>query len=181
MVLRSLISAAVFTGIVISAIHMGGSVASFIDIPSLTLVLGCLAAGTTWSFSFDQIANAFRVALQGNANESKARQAHLVFVKMSDFSIGAGLIGTLIGLVQMLKNLDDPTVIGPAMAVALLTLLYGIILGAFVFRSMANICLSQNNLLQREERHGFISLHMAIVCLFVTLFVFFTMLLAMTG
>ncbi len=36
-----------------------------------------------------------------------------------------GMIGTLIGLVQMLQNLEDPTKIGPAMAVALLTTFYG--------------------------------------------------------
>jgi chemotaxis protein MotA len=36
-----------------------------------------------------------------------------------------GMIGTLIGLVQMLQNMSDPTAIGPAMAVALLTTLYG--------------------------------------------------------
>ena len=35
------------------------------------------------------------------------------------------MIGTLIGLVQMLQNLSDPTSIGPAMAVALLTTFYG--------------------------------------------------------
>ena len=36
-----------------------------------------------------------------------------------------GMIGTLIGLVKMLGNMDDPTAIGPSMAVALLTTLYG--------------------------------------------------------
>ena len=39
-----------------------------------------------------------------------------------------GMIGTLIGLVQMLQALDDPSSIGPAMAVALLTTLYGAII-----------------------------------------------------
>jgi chemotaxis protein MotA len=39
-----------------------------------------------------------------------------------------GLIGTLIGLVQMLRSLDDPSRLGPAMAVALLTTFYGTIL-----------------------------------------------------
>jgi len=39
-----------------------------------------------------------------------------------------GMIGTLVGLVQMLSNMDDPKSIGPAMAVALLTTLYGAIL-----------------------------------------------------
>ncbi len=42
-----------------------------------------------------------------------------------------GMIGTLIGLVQMLQALDDPASIGPAMAVALLTTMYGAIM-AFV-------------------------------------------------
>ncbi len=44
------------------------------------------------------------------------------------FGPAFGMIGTLIGLVQMLQNLDDPTKIGPSMAVALLTTLYGSIL-----------------------------------------------------
>ena len=39
-----------------------------------------------------------------------------------------GMIGTLIGLIQMLKNLNDPSTLGPAMAVALITTLYGAVL-----------------------------------------------------
>ena len=38
------------------------------------------------------------------------------------------MIGTLIGLVQMLANMEDPKTIGPAMAVALLTTLYGAVI-----------------------------------------------------
>lgn len=49
-----------------------------------------------------------------------------------------GLIGTLIGLVQMLGRLDDPSSIGPAMAVALLTTLYGAILAHMVFLPLAS-------------------------------------------
>ena len=48
-----------------------------------------------------------------------------------------GMIGTLIGLVQMLGALDDPSNIGPAMAVALLTTLYGALLANVVFLPMA--------------------------------------------
>jgi chemotaxis protein MotA len=39
-----------------------------------------------------------------------------------------GMIGTLVGLVQMLANMSDPASIGPAMAVALLTTLYGAVI-----------------------------------------------------
>jgi chemotaxis protein MotA len=43
------------------------------------------------------------------------------------------MIGTLVGLVQMLANMDDPKAIGPAMAVALLTTLYGAMMANMVF------------------------------------------------
>ena len=48
-----------------------------------------------------------------------------------------GLIGTLVGLVQMLAALDDPSSIGPSMAVALLTTFYGALLGTVVLSPLA--------------------------------------------
>ena len=48
-----------------------------------------------------------------------------------------GLLGTIIGLVQMLKNLNDPSSIGPAMAVALITTFYGSLLSNLVFLPLA--------------------------------------------
>lgn len=49
-----------------------------------------------------------------------------------------GMIGTLIGLVAMLKNLDDPSSIGPSMAVALITTFYGSVLANLIFIPMSN-------------------------------------------
>ena len=51
-----------------------------------------------------------------------------IFKAMGDVAPAMGMIGTLIGLVQMLSAMEDPKSIGPAMAVALLTTLYGAIL-----------------------------------------------------
>lgn len=48
-----------------------------------------------------------------------------IFKAIGDSAPAMGMIGTLIGLVQMLSSMDDPKSIGPAMAVALLTTLYG--------------------------------------------------------
>jgi chemotaxis protein MotA len=48
-----------------------------------------------------------------------------------------GMIGTLIGLVGMLQSLDDPTTIGPKMAVALLTTFYGSLLANLIFIPIA--------------------------------------------
>lgn len=49
-----------------------------------------------------------------------------------------GMIGTLIGLVIMLKNMDDPAAIGPGMAVALLTTMYGAIIANAVALPLAD-------------------------------------------
>ena len=49
-----------------------------------------------------------------------------------------GMVGTLIGLIQMLQNLDDPSAIGPAMAVAMLTTFYGALFANLVFLPFAN-------------------------------------------
>jgi len=47
------------------------------------------------------------------------------------------MIGTLIGLINLLKSLDDPSKIGPAMAVALITTFYGSILANFICTPIA--------------------------------------------
>ncbi len=60
-----------------------------------------------------------------------------VFKAMGDSAPAFGMIGTLIGLVQMLGSMDDPSKIGPAMAVALLTTLYGALLANFLFIPLA--------------------------------------------
>ena len=53
------------------------------------------------------------------------------------FAPALGLIGTLIGLVQMLGSMEDPSSIGPAMAVALLTTFYGALFANVVFTPIA--------------------------------------------
>lgn len=51
-----------------------------------------------------------------------------VFKAIGDVAPAMGMIGTLIGLVQMMSNMSDPKAIGPAMAVALLTTFYGAVI-----------------------------------------------------
>ena len=48
-----------------------------------------------------------------------------IFTTLGTFAPALGMIGTLIGLVQMLQTMEDPSTIGPSMAVALLTTFYG--------------------------------------------------------
>ncbi|MBU0991820.1 MAG: MotA/TolQ/ExbB proton channel family protein [Proteobacteria bacterium] len=72
---------------------------------------------------------------------SSLKMRHLVvqdvFRKMGIYSPTFGMIGTLIGLVQMLSKLSDPSTIGPSMAVALLTTFYGSLGSALFFLPIA--------------------------------------------
>ncbi len=72
-----------------------------------------------------------------DAEEERNKRAASVLRRASEVAPAMGLIGTLVGLVQMLADLDDPNSIGPAMAVALLTTFYGAILGTVVMAPLA--------------------------------------------
>lgn len=65
-----------------------------------------------------------------------------IFKAIGDVGPAMGMIGTLIGLVQMLSAMDDPKSIGPSMAVALLTTLYGAMLATMFALPIADkLCL----------------------------------------
>ena len=74
--------------------------------------------------------NVVKNALVTEMNETVARHniGQAIFKSIGDAGPAMGMIGTLVGLVQMLSNMSDPKSIGPAMAVALLTTLYGAML-----------------------------------------------------
>ncbi len=57
--------------------------------------------------------------------------------RAAEVSPAMGLIGTLVGLVEMLNNLSDPSKIGPAMAIALLTTFYGAVLSTVLLMPLA--------------------------------------------
>ncbi len=179
-------------GIVMTSIMLGGSAGTFVNTPSLLVVLGGTVLVTMMKFSLGKFAGAASIAvkaflykpsnpeeliqesvelakaarqggllaledreisddfmktglgllidghpadtvrtmLQKDLNETLKRHndGQDIFKAIGDVGPAMGMIGTLIGLVQMLSNMDDPKQIGPAMAVALLTTLYGAIL-----------------------------------------------------
>lgn len=191
--------------LVLGALFMGGGgIGSFIDIPSVLIVLGGTAAITTISFTWPDMRAAMKalsstmvantpdpraaaqtalsmaefarrsgpLALQPlvkstkawpvlskavelivdglpaddaerilrteiEASLARARTASAVMRRAAEVAPAMGLIGTLVGLVQMLGNLSDPSTVGPAMAVALITTFYGAILGSMVFSPIA--------------------------------------------
>lgn len=189
-------------GLIGASILMGGTLASFFNVPGLMIVVGGTLAATLINERMGHVLGAVKVSLHAlfdqkmSASETiqqvvelaaKARKEGLVSLEGADISdpflargvqlgvdglspeiidsilradldtlrkrhlrgqsifrfMGStapamGMVGTLIGLVQMLRTLDDPDAIGPAMAIALLTTLYGAILAFLLFNPIAS-------------------------------------------
>jgi chemotaxis protein MotA len=169
--------------LVFTAITMGGSIALFINIPSIMIVVGGTLGATLINYPLPDILKVSKVvknaffmrvstskemitnfvslagvarregilALENSISEindefmRKGMQLSIdglepvsikdildrhklgaeIFTTVGTFAPALGMIGTLIGLVQMLQTMEDPSTIGPAMAVALLTTFYG--------------------------------------------------------
>lgn len=176
-------------GIIASAILMGASLGTFIDVPSILIVFGGTAMAVLMRFRVGQAFGSFKIAAKSFTSKIDKPEAIIakavelativrregllalenqevenpffqkglrlcvdglepdfvrkvleqdmeqnierhvigqkIFKAVGDVAPAMGMIGTLIGLVQMLAKMDDPKAIGPAMAVALLTTLYG--------------------------------------------------------
>jgi len=78
--------------------------------------------------------------LESEVENEAARhlQGKSMFDAYGKYAPAFGMIGTLLGLVAMLQNMDDPSKIGPGMAVALLTTLYGALIANLVCLPMAD-------------------------------------------
>jgi chemotaxis protein MotA len=190
-------------GLIVGAILVGGSLTSFIDAPSMLVVVGGTLGVALISFPLGRVLGAVKVAvnvfrfelpdiaeqngkllefadmarkegilaLEGqlgsiddeflkkgvqllvdgvdpetvksilydeiNGIDLRHREGAKIFETLGSSAPALGLVGTLIGLVQMLQSMDDPSTIGPAMAVALLTTFYGALLANVVFNPIA--------------------------------------------
>ncbi len=203
--------------LIFAAIFLGGNWLTFIDIPSVLIVIGGTTAALLVAYSFDElkvvvpglqgllkfnppdldqyvhlfvdlsrtarregllaldrripevedefIRVGLEMAVDGIEEQEIAEilqtrmveefRSRQLFVKIMNsagtFAPSFGMIGTLIGLVQMMQNLNDPTQIGAGMAVAMLTTLYGAVLANLVFLPLANKSKVQLSLLQKAR------------------------------
>ena len=140
--LRKLFAAALVLSVIVGAIMLGSPFVIFIDATAVLLVFGVLACGLLGAYSWADLGWLERVYVGSEPlDEASAAKASAMFARASDLALGAGFLGMMIGLTQMLSNLADPTAIGPAMAVALLSTFYGVFLGQIVFRAARADCI----------------------------------------
>jgi len=80
-----------------------------------------------------------REVLETEIDASSERHAAgaAFFVSAAGYSPAFGVAGTVIGLIDMLNNLNDPSALGPALAVAFATTLWGVFLANYIFQPIA--------------------------------------------
>ncbi len=91
--------------------------------------------------------------LESEILSEKRTAAERMFRLMGTYSPMFGLVGTLIGLIQMLKGLTDPRAIGQGMSVALMATFYGVLLAGLFFLPLAGKVrtLDLDERLQRDQ------------------------------
>ncbi len=107
-------------------ILLGSSLVIFIDIPSILLVPGGTLALVVGSFGVRGALQAITTPLELEPDPAALCHSARFFALSGAAALGTGWLGVLIGLVQMLQQMDDLTKIGPALAVSLLTAFYGL-------------------------------------------------------
>ena len=99
---------------------------------------GFLARALTLVLDGTPLADIERILRKENAAiHARHYKSASILRRAAEIAPAMGLIGTLVGLVQMLGFLDNPSKIGPSMAIALLTTLYGALLANLVFIPLA--------------------------------------------
>ncbi len=91
----------------------------------------------------DAIRELLEIEIEQTSSRHKIHAS--VFDQWAGLAGAMGMIGTLIGLVAMLLNMADPSAIGPSMAVALLTTMYGAMIGNIFGTPVANILNIRND------------------------------------
>ncbi|HIN85430.1 MAG TPA: hypothetical protein EYN06_03035 [Myxococcales bacterium] len=170
-------------GLIDAAILLGGDLVLFVNAPSILIVVGCGFFFTMAAHGYGGLSNALSAACGTKTNSTKEASSHaLVLLTLRNSFLGAGAVGTFIGLVQMLVSLDDPSSVGPSLAVALLTMTYGFILAELVVAPAMDRMLAHSNTTNHSDiqmAKSPMSLHLAM--LFVVLGVFMALLYSMTG
>ncbi|MBF0383724.1 MAG: hypothetical protein HQL69_22120 [Magnetococcales bacterium] len=126
-----------FFALIIAACMLGGDLDMFVHIPAIIIAVGVPIAASVTSFGGKNCLEAIKALLVLiSTREPTANDRQIIFRlnKFIDHTYAAGIFGAGIGLVQSLANMDDPSKIGPAIALSLISLIYVFLLAEGILR-----------------------------------------------
>jgi len=109
----------------IIGLSASGFLGNVVDIPSLLIVIGLSLGMLLMSFGM-RLEAAIRTVFRKTAERDALMFSILVFERGKSFAIASGIIGTTIGMVGILANLDVIAYLGPGLATALITSIYSL-------------------------------------------------------
>lgn len=130
--------------IILSTILLGSYVAAFNDLPSFAFVLLSNVAVLIITKGIKDFSYGIKVLTLKNikVDSGKLKESIEIFKLLHKSSFGISFFGFLIGIISMLSKLDDPSSIGPSMAIALLIAFYSTMLDLVII-SPARFMLSK--------------------------------------
>lgn len=143
---RNLISALVgvigfFTlwGLALMDSSQGDPAGAFVNPPSAAIVIGVPLVILMMVFGWAAVIDAFCYLFRKPQPGPAAADAVTFFQLWAAFALACGFLATVVELISMLRCLDDPTLIGPPMAFALLSQLYGVFIAVICIALAAYI------------------------------------------
>jgi flagellar motor component MotA len=119
-------------GSVFTVYTSGGSPGIFFDLPSLAIAV-ILPFGYQWIlFGTAALKNAFGAGFRKTVPLEDAEKARLFFKTYAHATWFAAVMAVLIGVISILMNLEDKTMLGPNLALALFSLLYAVLVNLLI-------------------------------------------------
>ena len=117
----------------IVGLSASGSLGHVLDIPSVLIVIGVSLGMLLMAFG-SSLGAAIMTIFRKNAEREALVFGIVVFKRGRSFAIASGVVGTMIGMVSILANLDYIAALGPGLATALITSIYSLALAYGVFQ-----------------------------------------------
>ena len=131
-----LIGTGISVALLLAVLSLGGPATAYVDVPSVLFVFGLVGGGLWACFGPHVIWQALRASVGVRPLEEGPLDLYVaVFRRGYQLAWASGVVGLLVGVVQMLRALEDPSQLGAGMSVALLTLLYGSLAAELGFRN----------------------------------------------
>lgn len=121
--------------IIILAMNFYGIAGVMINTISLLIILGINFAVIIGTRSIRDFTYAIKVLSSKEINNNKNNLTNSIslFHLLWKSTLGAGIIGFIIGIVSLFRTIDNPSTVGPALAVSITSVLYSIIIAIGIF------------------------------------------------
>ncbi|MFC1537678.1 MotA/TolQ/ExbB proton channel family protein, partial [Gemmatimonadota bacterium] len=145
--LRGIVLFVALIAVICLAIVQAMDLITLLDLPSVFIVVGGATTLSILAIPLSDWGEAIGFVFSGKKELPKVKSLKLsrIYAVAGEFFIYCGVVGTFIGFILMLQTMQDPSTIGPKLAVALITMYYGIVLYLFTLLLQRKVSLCRIN------------------------------------